>query len=277
MHTHTRAGRGVGGAMRQHQHWPGPASPLPGLPVLGWWRCTGRPGGLLPALTHLPRPGHQLTRGAGSQSLLSGCFKIQSGQYLLDNPGNLGGRPFLPPGSPPFPTRALQGQSRPSPHRRVCGGLVGSHGRLPGPAGRGEGPGPGPAGLVQGTVRAAAGRPGAGASGRASPANPGGRGEQPRGLGRTGGACARPPGLTGPSTCPQLEQGLCCGSVAPLDGPVDALLKCLVQSSGELEVHLASPILYLVEALAGERLLGWGREGQGYGLVQRVLLEPSLS
>jgi len=31
---------------------------------------------------------------------------------------------------------------------------------------------------------------------------------------------------------------------------VDALLKCLVQSSGELEVHLASPILYLVEALA---------------------------
>ncbi|KAF3822813.1 hypothetical protein GH733_008187 [Mirounga leonina] len=47
-----------------------------------------------------------------------------------------------------------------------------------------------------------------------------------------------------------LEQGLCCGSVAPLDGPVDALLECLVQSSGELETHLAGSILYLVEALA---------------------------
>ncbi|XP_004400813.1 PREDICTED: gasdermin-D [Odobenus rosmarus divergens] len=47
-----------------------------------------------------------------------------------------------------------------------------------------------------------------------------------------------------------LERGMCCGSVAPLDGPVDALLECLVHTSGELDVHLAGPILYLVEALA---------------------------
>ncbi|XP_032271702.1 gasdermin-D isoform X3 [Phoca vitulina] len=93
----------------------------------------------------LPKEGHQLTRGAGSQSLLSGCFKIQSDGFAED-------------------WSAVTGDFR---------------------------------------------------------------------------------GLQA-----ELEQGLCCGSVAPLDGPVDALLKCLVQSSGELEVHLASPILYLVEALA---------------------------
>uniref|UniRef100_A0A452RBY6 Gasdermin D n=1 Tax=Ursus americanus TaxID=9643 RepID=A0A452RBY6_URSAM len=47
-----------------------------------------------------------------------------------------------------------------------------------------------------------------------------------------------------------LEQGLRCGSVAPLDGPVGALLECLVHSSRQLEEQLALPVLYLVEALA---------------------------
>uniref|UniRef100_G1LJ95 Gasdermin D n=1 Tax=Ailuropoda melanoleuca TaxID=9646 RepID=G1LJ95_AILME len=47
-----------------------------------------------------------------------------------------------------------------------------------------------------------------------------------------------------------LEQALRCGSVAPLDGPVGALLECLVHSSRQLEEQLALPVLYLVEALA---------------------------
>lgn len=82
------------------------------------------------------------------------------------------------------------------------------------------------------------------------------------------GPAPGPLGLTGPSTCPQLEQALRCGSVAPLDGPVGALLECLVHSSRQLEEQLALPVLYLVEALAGERLLGRARWGQDYGLVQ---------
>lgn len=48
----------------------------------------------------------------------------------------------------------------------------------------------------------------------------------------------------------KLDQGLCCGLVAPLDGPVGAVFECLVHSSGELETQLARPVLYLVEALA---------------------------
>lgn len=51
--------------------------------------------------------------------------------------------------------------------------------------------------------------------------------------------------------------------VPTLEGPAGAVLECLVNSSGELEGQLARPVLYLVEALAGKRLLQWGRAGQG--------------
>ena len=84
-----------------------------------------------------------------------------------------------------------------------------------------------------------------------------------------GGTCARPVGLTRPTICPQLEQGLCCGWVASPDAPGGAILECLVQSSGKVEEELARPILYLVQALTGERLLGWrgvqvGRREMGF-------------
>ncbi|KAF5924797.1 hypothetical protein HPG69_014457 [Diceros bicornis minor] len=46
-----------------------------------------------------------------------------------------------------------------------------------------------------------------------------------------------------------LEQGLCCGRVEPLDGPVGAVLECLVHSSRMLEKELACPISYLLGTL----------------------------
>lgn len=69
----------------------------------------------------------------------------------------------------------------------------------------------------------------------------------------------------GPSLCPQLEQGLFCGWVAPLEGPVGAVLECLVHTSRALEEQLARPVLYLVDLLTGEPLLGRGRSGQDAG------------
>ncbi|XP_058421057.1 gasdermin-D isoform X5 [Diceros bicornis minor] len=47
----------------------------------------------------------------------------------------------------------------------------------------------------------------------------------------------------------ELEQGLCCGRVEPLDGPVGAVLECLVHSSRMLEKELACPISYLLGTL----------------------------
>ncbi|XP_041625603.1 gasdermin-D isoform X1 [Vulpes lagopus] len=48
-----------------------------------------------------------------------------------------------------------------------------------------------------------------------------------------------------------LEQGLFCGWVAPLEGPVGAVLECLVHTSRALEEQLARPVLYLVDLLTG--------------------------
>lgn len=48
-----------------------------------------------------------------------------------------------------------------------------------------------------------------------------------------------------------LEQGLCSGEqVEPLDGPAGSILECLVLSSGTLVMEVASPVSYLLEALA---------------------------
>lgn len=64
--------------------------------------------------------------------------------------------------------------------------------------------------------------------------------------------------------CPQLEQGLCCGRVEPLQGPVGDILKCLVLSDGTLVEELAGPIAYLLEALTGEGPRA-GQVGPGVG------------
>ncbi|XP_059528442.1 gasdermin-D isoform X1 [Myotis daubentonii] len=47
-----------------------------------------------------------------------------------------------------------------------------------------------------------------------------------------------------------LEQGLCCGRVEPLQGPVGDILECLVLPGRTLVEELAGPIAYLLEALA---------------------------
>uniref|UniRef100_A0A8C3WMK3 Gasdermin D n=1 Tax=Catagonus wagneri TaxID=51154 RepID=A0A8C3WMK3_9CETA len=47
-----------------------------------------------------------------------------------------------------------------------------------------------------------------------------------------------------------LEQGLCGGLLEPRDGPVAAILECLVLSCRRLEEELAGPIFYLAQALA---------------------------
>uniref|UniRef100_A0A671FEM9 Gasdermin D n=1 Tax=Rhinolophus ferrumequinum TaxID=59479 RepID=A0A671FEM9_RHIFE len=75
---------------------------------------------------------------------------------------------------------------------------------------------------------------------------------KPLGTGRVGGvggACPRPSRLTAPPS-PKLEQGQCCGQVEPLPGPAGAILECLVLPCRALVEELASPIFYLLEALA---------------------------
>ena len=67
---------------------------------------------------------------------------------------------------------------------------------------------------------------------------------------------AHPPA---PRPYPQLEHGLRGGLLEPRDGPVGAVLQCLVFSSRRLEEELAGPVFYLLQALAGEGLRGWGR------------------
>ncbi|XP_051015299.1 gasdermin-D [Acomys russatus] len=48
-----------------------------------------------------------------------------------------------------------------------------------------------------------------------------------------------------------LEQGLCSGGkVEPLEGPAGSILECLVFETGELEMKLAAPVFYLLEALS---------------------------
>ncbi|KAB1257880.1 Gasdermin-D [Camelus dromedarius] len=47
-----------------------------------------------------------------------------------------------------------------------------------------------------------------------------------------------------------LERGLCGGQVEPQDGPVGAILECLVLPSRQLEEELAGPVSYLLGALA---------------------------
>ncbi|XP_015426877.1 PREDICTED: gasdermin-D isoform X2 [Myotis davidii] len=47
-----------------------------------------------------------------------------------------------------------------------------------------------------------------------------------------------------------LEQGLCCGRVEPLQGPMGDILECLVLPDRMLVEELAGPIAYLLEALA---------------------------
>nr|XP_031546305.1 gasdermin-D [Vicugna pacos] len=48
----------------------------------------------------------------------------------------------------------------------------------------------------------------------------------------------------------ELERGLCGGQVEPQDGPVGAILECLVLPSRQLEEELAGPVSYLLGALA---------------------------
>ncbi|XP_025727040.1 gasdermin-D isoform X3 [Callorhinus ursinus] len=146
---------------------------------------------LFPDKTHkkqrtfrLPKEGHQLTSGAGSQSPLSGRFKLESDGFVEDWSAVTGDFRGLQ-AEVGAQAQVLQGLSK-----ELCERLL--------------------AGLVQ--------------------------------------VLREEPALR--TLEDALERGLCCGSVAPLDGPVDAVLECLVHTSGELEVHLAGPILYLVEALA---------------------------
>lgn len=49
--------------------------------------------------------------------------------------------------------------------------------------------------------------------------------------------------------------------MTPPEVPGGAIVECLVRSSGEVEEDLARPILYLTQALTGERLLGVGQVG----------------
>ncbi|XP_027468065.1 gasdermin-D isoform X3 [Zalophus californianus] len=146
---------------------------------------------LFPDKTHkkqrtfrLPKEGHQLTSGAGSQSPLSGRFKLESDGFVEDWSAVTGDFRGLQ-AEVRAQAQVLQGLSK-----ELCERLL--------------------AGLVQ--------------------------------------VLREEPALR--TLEDALERGLCCGSVARLDGPVDAVLECLVHTSGELEVHLAGPILYLVEALA---------------------------
>ncbi|XP_027949316.1 gasdermin-D isoform X3 [Eumetopias jubatus] len=146
---------------------------------------------LFPEKTHkkqrtfrLPKEGHQLTSGAGSQSPLSGRFKLESDGFVEDWSAVTGDFRGLQ-AEVGAQAQVLQGLSK-----ELCERLL--------------------AGLVQ--------------------------------------VLWEEPALR--TLEDALERGLCCGSVARLDGPVDAVLECLVHTSGELEVHLAGPILYLVEALA---------------------------
>ncbi|XP_064332833.1 gasdermin-D isoform X1 [Camelus dromedarius] len=53
-----------------------------------------------------------------------------------------------------------------------------------------------------------------------------------------------------------LERGLCGGQVEPQDGPVGAILECLVLPSRQLEEELAGPVSYLLGALAGAEPFG---------------------
>lgn len=53
------------------------------------------------------------------------------------------------------------------------------------------------------------------------------------------------------------------------------VLECLVHTSRALEEQLARPVLYLVDLLTGEPLLGRGRSGQRCGLLQLGFLDPS--
>lgn len=94
------------------------------------------------------------------------------------------------------------------------------------------------------------------------------------GWGARGRGLPWPAGSTGP-LCPQLEQGLCCGQVEPLQGPVGDILECLVLPDRTLVEELAGPIAYLLEALAGEG----PRAGQvgSWWAPQRGFLEPLLS
>lgn len=56
-----------------------------------------------------------------------------------------------------------------------------------------------------------------------------------------------------------------------------AVLECLVHTSRTLEEQLARPVLYLVDLLTGELLLGQGRSGQRCGLLHFwTLLTSSL-
>lgn len=82
---------------------------------------------------------------------------------------------------------------------------------------------------------------------------------------------AHPPA---PRPYPQLEHGLRGGRLEPRDGPVGAVLECLVFSSRRLEKRLAGPVFYLLQALAGEGLRGWDRQGAGMWASLAGLPEP---
>uniref|UniRef100_A0A8I3NWY6 Gasdermin D n=4 Tax=Canis lupus TaxID=9612 RepID=A0A8I3NWY6_CANLF len=77
-----------------------------------------------------------------------------------------------------------------------------------------------------------------------------------------------------------LEQGLFCGWVAPLEGPVGTVLECLVHTSRALEEQLARPVLYLVDLLTGlsetqlkllTKVLETGELSRPFKLVQSIL------
>lgn len=102
------------------------------------------------------------------------------------------------------------------------------------------------------------------------------------GVGRGGagraGACAPPPrSPAAPRPYPQLEHGLHGGLLEPRDGPVGAVLECLVSSSRRLEKRLAGPVFYLLQALAGEGLWGGDRQGAGMWASLAGLPEPPLT
>ncbi|XP_025306638.1 gasdermin-D isoform X1 [Canis lupus baileyi] len=188
---------------------------------------------------------HKPTSSAGS--------KIQSGQYLIDNPGTL----FCPWES------ALPDQGSPG----ACG-QPGSSSHLPAD-GFGED-------LVavtedfQGLL-----------------AEVGTQAEGLRGLSR--GLCDQllaglvrvlqeEPALQ--TLEEALEQGLFCGWVAPLEGPVGTVLECLVHTSRALEEQLARPVLYLVDLLTGlsetqlkllTKVLETGELSRPFKLVQSIL------